>query len=475
MMAKTAKEAVEYARQNGAVMADLKFTDFLGTWQHLSVHIDQLTEESFNEGFGFDGSSIRGWQTINASDMTLLPDPSTAQMDPFTKHPTVSLIAEVVDPITHEPYSRDPRYVAQKAVNFLKSTGLGDTAYIGPEAEFFLFDSVRYEQTGNKAFYEVDSVEGSWNTGKDEPFGNKGYKARPKEGYFPVMPWDKVADLRTEMVVELVKLGIKVEASHHEVATGGQCEIDMRYDDLVTMGDQLQWFKYVVRNVAARNGKVATFMPKPLFGDNGSGMHTHISIWKDGKPLFAGNEYAGISQMALWFIGGIIRHAPALAAFSNPTTNSYKRLVPGYEAPVNLAYSSRNRSASIRIPLQANANPKSKRLEYRCPDPTANPYLLFSGLLMAGLDGVERQLDPGQPLDKDIYGLPPEELADIPKMPGSLAEAIDALESDHDFLLKGNVFTPDLIQMWIDRKRVHDIDQVRMRPTPYEFFLYFDA
>lgn len=474
-MAMTPKEVIEFAKKHGAVMADFKFTDFIGTWQHLSVHIAQLTEDSFAEGFGFDGSSIRGWQPINASDMTLMPDASTAVMDPFTKYPTLSLIAEAVDPVTHEAYSRDPRYVAKKAVNYLKSTGIGDTVYIGPEAEFFLFDSVRYQQNGHSAFYEVDSIEGSWNTGKDEVGGNKGYKARPKEGYFPVMPWDKVNDIRTEMVMELINLGIEVEASHHEVATGGQCEIDMRFNDLVTMADQLQWFKYVVRNVAARNDKAATFMPKPLFGDNGSGMHTHISIWDKGQPLFAGDGYAGMSQMALWFIGGILRHARALCAFSNPTTNSYKRLVPGFEAPVNLAYSSRNRSASIRIPLQGGSNPKSRRLEYRTPDPTANPYLLFSGLLLAGLDGIERQLDPGKPLDKDIYGLPPEELALIPKAPGRLEEAIDCLEADHEFLLKGNVFTEDLIQMWIERKRNHDIDPIRMRPTPYEYFLYFDA
>jgi len=469
------KDVLKLAKEQGAIMADLKFTDFLGTWQHLSVHIAQLTEDSFTEGFGFDGSSIRGWQPINMSDMTLLPRASTAVMDPFTKHPTLSLIAEVVDPITHEHYSRDPRYVAKKAVNYLRSTGIGDTCYVGPEAEFFLFDSVRYAQNTHTAFYEVDSQEGWWNTGADVPGGNKGYKARPKEGYFPTMPWDSVADIRTEMVIEMIKIGIEVEASHHEVASGGQCEIDMRYNDLVTTADQLQWFKYIVRNVAARNGKVATFMPKPLHGDNGSGMHTHMSLWKDGVPLFAGDRYAGISQLALWFIGGLIRHAKALCAFTNPTTNSYKRLVPGFEAPVNLAYSSRNRSASIRIPIQAGANPKSKRLEYRCPDPTANPYLSFSAILMAGLDGIERQLDPGQPLDKDIYGLPPEELAEIPKTPGDLAEAIDCLERDHEFLLKGGVFTDDLISSWIDRKRQAEIDPVRTRPTPYEFYLYFDA
>ncbi len=472
-MAMTGKDAIAFAKKHGAVMADFKFTDFLGTWQHISVHIDHLTEDAFETGFGFDGSSIRGWQPINASDMAIIPDPSTVVMDPFTKHPTVSFICDVADPVTLEPYSRDPRYVAKKAVDYLRSTGIGDTCFIGPEAEFFLFDSVRYDQRTNGAFYELDSREGYWNTGKDDEGGNKAYRARPKEGYFPVTPWDSYQDLRTEMVIDLLKAGIEVEASHHEVASS-QCEIDIRFGELVKTGDQLMWFKHVVRNVAARNGKVATFMPKPLYGDNGSGMHTHISIWKEGKNLMAGNEYAGLSQEALWFIGGIIRHARAMAAISNPTTNSYRRLVPGYEAPVNLAYSSRNRSASIRIPI-GTTSPKSRRIEYRCPDPSCNPYLNFAALLMAGLDGIENKIDPGKPMDKDIYGLSPVELAEIPKMPGSLEEAVDALEQDHEFLLKGGVFTEDLIRGWIDRKRNVDLDAWRLRPTPQEFYLYFDC
>jgi glutamine synthetase len=470
----TAKEALEFAKQNGAVMADMKFCDMLGTWQHYSVHIDHLTEDSFTEGYGFDGSSIRGWQPINASDMCIVPVPATAKMEPFAKHPTVSFICDVVDPVTHEPYSRDPRNIAKKAVNFLKSTGVGDSVFVGPEAEFFVFDSVRYSQGKDKAFYEVDSDEADWNTGRAEEGGNKGYKTRPKEGYFPVAPWDTLGDIRTEMVLELIKLGIPVEASHHEVATAGQCEIDIRFSDLVTMGDYVMWFKHVVRNVARRNAKVATFMPKPLFGDNGSGMHTHMSIWKDGKNLFAGDKYAGLSQEAMWFIGGIIRHSRALCAFTNPTTNSYKRLVPGFEAPVNIAYSSRNRSAAIRIPV-ATPNPKARRFEYRTPDPSANPYITFAALLMAGLDGIENQIDPGQPLDKDIYGLPPEELAQIMKAPASLEEALNCLEEDHAFLLRNNVFTEDLIQSWLDRKRGTDVDGHRLRPTPYEYFLYFDC
>ncbi len=467
------KEAIAYAHEKEAVMVDLKFVDLLGTWQHVQVHIAQLEEDSFEEGFGFDGSSIRGWQPINKSDMTIVPQSDTARMDPFAKYPTISFICSVVDPVTYEPYEKDPRFVAKKAVAHLKSTGLADTAYIGPEAEFFLFDSVRYEQTGNAALYEVDSKEGHWNSGAYEEGGNKAYTSRPKGGYFPTKPWDSLEDIRTEMVLEMLGVDIEVEASHHEVASGGQCEIDMKYDELVSMADQLMWFKYIVRNVAARNGKVATFMPKPIYGDNGSGMHTHISIWKDGENLMAGDKYAGLSQTGLYFIGGILKHARALSAFSNPTTNSYKRLVPGYEAPINLAYSSRNRSASIRIPLQGSS-PKSKRLEYRTPDPMANGYLSFSALLMAGLDGIENKIDPGQPLDKDIYGLSPEELANVGQAPATLAEAIDALEQDCDFLLKGGVFTETLLNDWIAWKRTEEISQVRLRPTPYEFFLYFD-
>jgi glutamine synthetase len=470
------KEVLEYAKKNGAVMVDLKFMDFLGTWQHTSVPLPQLTEGSFEDGFGFDGSSIRGWQPINASDMLIIPDPTTAIMDPFMQHPTLSLICDVHDPITKEPYSRDPRYIAKKAEAHLKNTKVGDTVYFGPEAEFFVFDSVRFDQGANGGFYEVDSTEGRWNTGrKDDNGGNNlGYKVRLKEGYFPVSPTDSLMDLRTEMVLEMQKVGIYVEAQHHEVATGGQCEIDMRFDTLRKMADNLQWFKYIIKNVARRRGKTVTFMPKPLYGDNGSGMHCHQSIWKDGKPLFAGDGYAGMSDMAMWYIGGILKHAPALCAFTNPTTNSYKRLVPGFEAPVNLAYSSRNRSASIRIPM-ISSSPKAKRIEVRFPDPTCNGYLGFAAMLMAGLDGIERKIDPGKALDKDIYGLSPEELKAVPQAPGSLEQSLRALEEDHGFLQKGDVFTDDVLEMWISYKREREVQPLRMYPSPMEFAMYFDC
>jgi len=468
----TPKEVLEFAKKNGVKMVDLKFMDLPGTWQHFGVPISQLEEDSFEDGYGFDGSSIRGWQPIHASDMLVVPDSETAIMDPFASVPTLSLICNIVDPVTKESYTRDPRFVARKAENFLKSTGLGDTANFGPEAEFFILDDVRFDQTSHSAFYYIDSVEGCWNTGREEN-PNLGYKPKHGGGYFPCAPTDSTAAIRVEMVQVLESLGIEIEAEHHEVATAGQAEIDMKYMPLVAASDQLMWFKYVVKNVARNNGKTATFMPKPIFEDNGSGMHTHISIWKDGNPLFAGDRYGGLSEMAMHFIGGILRHAPALCALTNPTTNSYKRLVPGYEAPINLVYSSRNRSAAIRIPLYS-ASPKAKRIEFRTPDPTCNSYLAFSALLMAGLDGVENMLDPGEPLDKNIYGLPPEELANIPAAPGSLEEALDYLEKDHEFLLKGDVFTPDLIQMWLDYKRETEIEAIRLRPHPYEFHLYFD-
>jgi glutamine synthetase len=468
------KEVLEFAKKNGAVMVDLKFMDFLGIWQHTSVPVQQLTEGSFEDGFGFDGSSIRGWQPINASDMLIIPDPTTAVMDPFTQYPTLSLICNVHDPITKEPYSRDPRYIAKKAEAHLKATKIGDTVYFGPEAEFFIFDSVRFDQAINGGFYEVDSSEGRWNTGRKEDGGNLGYKVRLKEGYFPVSPTDSLMDIRTEMCAEMQKVGIYVEAQHHEVATGGQCEIDMRFDTLCKMADNLQWFKYIIKNVARRRGKCVTFMPKPLYGDNGSGMHCHQSIWKDGKPLFAGDSYAGMSDMAMWYIGGILKHAPALCAFTNPTTNSYKRLVPGFEAPVNLAYSSRNRSASIRIPM-ISASPKAKRIEVRFPDPSCNGYLGFAAMLMAGLDGIERKIDPGKALDKDIYGLSPEELKEVPQAPGSLEEAIRALEEDRGFLQKGDVFTDDVLDMWISYKREKEVQPLRMYPSPMEFAMYFDV
>ncbi len=468
-----AKDVLNYANEHGVKIVDLKFNDFPGMWQHFSVPLHQLTEDSFTEGFGFDGSSIRGWQPINASDMLVIPDPTTAQIDPFMRIPTLSLICNIADPITREPYSRDPRNIAQKAEKYLIQTGIADLAFFGPEAEFFIFDDVRYGQTQHSAFYQVDSSEGWWNTGRDEE-PNLGYKPRHKEGYFPVPPSDSQQDLRTEMVLELEALGITTEAQHHEVATAGQAEIDMKYSPLKEMADKLMWFKYVTKNVARRHKKTVTFMPKPVFEDNGSGMHTHMSLWKDEKPLFAGDRYAGLSETAMFFMGGVLKHARAICAFANPTMNSYKRLVPGFEAPVNLAYSSRNRSASIRIPMYSNS-PKAKRIELRSPDPSCNPYLAFSAMLMAGLDGIERRIDPGQPMDKDIYSLPPEELKEIPKAPTSLRDALEDLEKDHAFLLKGDVFTQDVVDKWIEYKMKNEVEPVSLRPSPYEFALYFDV
>jgi glutamine synthetase len=453
-------------------MVDLRFIDLPGVWQHTSVPIHRLDEGSFEDGFGFDGSSIRGYQPINASDMIVIPDPSTAQMDPFTNRPTLSLICQVYDPITRQPYSRDPRYVAKKAEAYLRQLGFADVCYVGPEAEFFVFDDVRFDQTNNEAYYFVDSIEGAWNSGRAEN-PNLGYKIRHKEGYFPVPPTDTLMDLRTEMVERLHGVGVQVEASHHEVASAGQCEIDMRYAPLVQTADKLMWFKHVVKNVARAANKTATFMPKPLFGDNGSGMHCHLSLWKENKPLFSGDGYAQLSEMGLYFIGGVLKHARALAALTNPTTNSYRRLTPGFEAPVNLAYSSRNRSASIRIPMY-DANPKARRVEVRFPDPSCNPYLAFSALMMAGLDGILNKIDPGDPLDKDIYALSPEELKNVPVMPGSLEEALACLEADHDFLLRGDVFTQDVLDTWLEYKRERELNPVRLRPVPYEFFLYYD-
>jgi glutamine synthetase len=470
----TPKAVLEFAKEKGVKMVDLKFMDLPGTWQHFSVPIQQLEENSFEEGFGFDGSSIRGWQPIHASDMLVIPDSSTAQMDPFlTFVPTMSMICNIFDPITKEAYSRDPRFVAQKAEAYLKSTGIGDTAFFGPEAEFFIFDDIRFDQNAQSGYYYIDSVEGWWNTGREEG-PNLGYKAKHGGGYFPAPPSDSQADIRMEMVQILQDAyGIEIEAEHHEVATAGQAEIDMKYTSLVQCADHLMRFKYVVKNVARKHGKTATFMPKPIFQDNGSGMHTHQSIWKDGKPLFAGDKYGGLSEMAMHYIGGLLKHAPALCALTNPTTNSYKRLVPGYEAPINLVYSTSNRSASIRIPMYS-ASPKAKRVEYRTPDPACNGYLAFAAQLLAGLDGIENRIDPGEPLDKNIYGLSPEEKAGIPSTPGSLSEALDHLEKDHDFLLKGDVFTPDLIDMWISYKRENEVDAINLRPHPHEFALYYD-
>jgi len=474
----TAKEVLAFAKKNKVAMVDFKFVDLPGTWQHFTIPIEELTDSVFVEGSGLDGSSIRGWQAINNSDMMAVPDPSTAVLDPFTSVPTLSMVCNVVDPVTRETYSRDPRYVAQKAEQYLKSTKVGDVSYWGPEAEFFIFDSARFDQTSHSGYYFLDSEEGIWNSGKelnvDQSGHNLGHRPRHKEGYYPVAPVDTQMDIRSEMCLEMQKMGIMVEKQHHEVATAGQAEIDLRYDSLVKMADKMMMYKYIVKNVARRHGKTVTFMPKPLFGDNGSGMHTHQSIWRDGKPLFAGKEYAGISQLCLWYIGGILKHAPALAAITNPTTNSYKRLTPGFEAPVNLAYSSRNRSAGIRIPMYS-PNPKSKRIEVRFPDPATNPYYAFAAMLMAGLDGIANKIDPGIPMEKDLYDLEPQEAAKIKKMPGSLDESLRNLEKDHAFLLKGNVFTQDVIETWLSYKRDKEVDTVRLRPHPYEFFLYYDV
>lgn len=471
---KTAKEVIAFAKDVKCKAVDLKFVDLLGTWQHFTLSMDLLDEALFEEGNGFDGSSIRGWQAINESDMLVFPDPSTARIDPFCAEKTLSLICDIADPITNKPYDRDPRGIAKKAEAYLKSTGIGDVAYFGPEAEFFIFDDVRFDQKSQCGYYYIDSNEGIWNAGREEGGANPGYKIRNKEGYFPVAPTDTQQDIRTEMILEMEKLGIEVEKHHHEVATAGQGEIDIKYDTLLNTADKMMWYKYVLKNVAKRHNKTVTFMPKPLFGDNGTGMHTHQSIWKDGKPTFAGDKYAGISQTALWYIGGIIKHAPALVAFTNPTTNSYKRLVPGYEAPIKLAYSSRNRSAAVRIPMYS-PSPKAKRLEFRTPDATCNPYIAFAAMLLAGLDGIQNKIDPGKPMDKNIYGLSPEELAGIPSIPASLEESLSCLKSNHEFLLKGGIFSEDFIHNYIDYKMSNEVGPMRLRPTPYEFFLYFDA
>lgn len=469
-MSMTPQAVLEMAKKEGVKIVDLKFMDFIGTWQHFQMPIGQLTEDLFEAGTYFDGSSIRAWQTIDSSDMMVMPDPTTAKIDPFFSDTTLSLICDIRDPVTGEDYSRDPRNVARKALNYLRSTGIADTAYFGPESEFFLFDSVTYNTSSGAGFYFIDSDEAPWTSGEEG--GNMGYKVRPKAGYFPASPTDSHQDIRNEMILVMEELGLVVERAHHEVAPA-QHEINFQFDTLVKTADNLQWFKYIVKNVAKRHGKIATFMPKPMFDDNGSGMHTHQSLWKDGQPLFAGDKYAGLSEMALHYIGGLLKHAPAIAAFSNPSTNSYKRLVSGFEAPINLAYSNRNRSASIRIPVVGS--PKARRVEFRAPDSTSNAYLAFSAMMMAGLDGVENKIDPGEPLDKDIYGLPPEELAKVPKMPGSLHEALDELEKDHAFLTKGGVFTEDVIRYWVKYKRENEINEVNLRPHPHEFYLYFDT
>jgi len=469
----TPREVLALCREKDVKAVDLRFMDFPGLWQHFTIPVSKLDEDVFEDGLGFDGSSIRGWQAINESDMLVVPQPETAWIDPFTELPTLAMICNIQDPITREDYSRDPRNVARKSLNYLKSTGIADTAYLGPEAEFFIFDDIRFEQNPHEGFYHIDSVEGEWNRGRAEN-PNLGYKLRYKEGYFPVPPADQMMNIRNEMMQTLIDCGLDVEAQHHEVATAGQSEIDLRFQELVTMADHLLMYKYIIKSVATQHKKTVTFMPKPIYGDNGSGMHTHISLWKGSDPIFAGSGYAGLSETALFAIGGILKHAPAILAFSNPTTNSYKRLVPGYEAPVNLAYSQRNRSAACRIPMYS-PSPKSKRIEFRCPDPSCNPYLAFSALLMAVIDGIQNKINPGEALDKDIYDLPPEELAAVPKTPGALGEALDALEQDHEFLLRGDVFTADVIETWIHYKRVNEVDALRLRPHPYEFCLYYDC
>jgi len=467
----TPKEVLEYASKNEVRQVDLRFSDIPGLWHHVSYPVEELTEESFEEGFGFDGSSIRAWAAISESDMLLVPDPSTAFLDPFGETPTLVMICDVIDPITRQHYERDPRWIARKAETYLVNSGIADTCYVGAEAEFFIFDNICFEQNQHSGFYYIDAEEGRWNSGRKRD--NLGYRPRYKEGYFPVPPTDHYQDLRSEMVQSMKRIGMTVECHHHEVATGGQAEIDLRYDTLLRSADNMMKYKYVVRNVANQYGKTVTFMPKPIFADNGSGMHTHQSLWKNGQPLFAGDGYAGLSQIALWYIGGLLAHARALSAIIAPTTNSYKRLVPGYEAPVNLAYSRRNRSAAVRIPMYS-PSPKSKRIEFRPPDPSCNPYLAFAAMTMAGLDGIINKIDPGPPLDKDIYDLSPEELRGVPSMPASLDEALDCLEQDHGFLLKGEVFTEELLETYIAYKRKHEAEAVRLRPHPYEFELYYD-
>ncbi len=467
------QKVLNFVKQNKIEFIDFKFMDFPGQWQHLTIPISEFDAKTFVDGIGFDGSSIRGWKAINESDMLIIPDPNTMFVDPFVKAPTISLICDVYEPATKEKYSRCPRSIAQKAEAYLKSTGIADTIYFGPEAEFFIFDDVRFDSTPNSSYYYVDSEEGRWNTGSD--IGpNLGYRPRYKEGYFPVPPTDALNDLRNEMVRKLINMDIQVEAQHHEVASGGQCEIDMRFQPLIKAADQLLMFKYVVKNTAKAHGKTATYMPKPLAGDNGSGMHLNTSLWKKGKPLFAGGGYAGLSEIGLYYIGGILKHAAALLAFTNPLTNSYKRLVPGFEAPVKLAYSQSNRSAAVRIPMYSSS-PKAKRVEFRCPDPAANPYLAFSALMMAGLDGIINRIDPGDPLDKDIYDMAPEELAFVPSTPETLSESLKALENDHEFLLKGDVFTEDVIRTWIDYKFDKEIRPLALQPHPFEYGMYFDV
>ncbi len=469
---RTPKDVLNLMEREKVQAVDLRFMDFPGIAQHFTVPANQIDEDSFTEGIGFDGSSIRGWQTINESDMLVKPVAESAFIDPFSRFKTLVMVCNIADPITGEDYTRDPRNITRKAMNYLQQSGIADIAYFGPEAEFFVFDDIRFDQNEHEGYYHVDSSEGRWNTGKDEG-PNLGYKPRYKEGYFPVPPTDSLNDLRTEMVLLLEQIGIPVEAHHHEVATGGQCEIDMRFQDLLTMADNMTKYKYVIKNAARAHNKTVTFMPKPIWNDNGSGMHVHMSLWKAGKNLFYGDGYAGLSQTALHAIGGLLKHAAAVLAFTNPTTNSYKRLVPGFEAPVNLAYSRRNRSASVRIPMYS-ASEKAKRFEFRCPDPSSNPYLAFSAMLMAAIDGIQNKIDPGEPLDRDIYDMPADEAAKVPTTPGSLEAALSALKADHEFLLKGDVFTEDVIETWVDWKMENEVTALKLRPHPWEFAMYSD-
>jgi len=478
-VAKSPGDVLKLMKEQKIKAVDLRFMDFPGMQQHFTVPAHVIEADVFKDGLGFDGSSIRGWQAINESDMLVIPDPATAFVDPFTKDPTLVMVCNIQDPVSRADYTRDPRNIAKKALKYVQSLGIADMAYFGPEAEFFIFDSLRYDQRQNEGYYHIDSVEGIWNSGRKhdtatgDPGANLGSKLRYKEGYFPIPPSDTLQDMRTEMMLLMEQCGIEIEAQHHEVATGGQCEIDMKFSPLVEMADKLTLYKYIIKMVARRHGKTACFMPKPLFQDNGSGMHTHFSLWKGDKPLFAGKGYAGLSELALHAAAGILKHAAAILAFAAPTTNSYKRLVPGYEAPVNLAYSQRNRSAAIRIPMYS-PSPKAKRLEFRCPDPSCNPYLTFAAMLMAGIDGIQNKLDPGKPLDVNIYDMEPDDAAEVPQTPGALAESLAALKKDRSFLLKGDVFTSDVVDTWIEYKTANEVDALRLRPHPYEFMLYAD-
>ena len=474
-MFSNAEEAIAFTRNEGVEFVDVRFIDLPGVQQHFNIPVEAFNDDAFTDGLMFDGSSIRGFQAIHESDMKLIPDVTSAFIDPFRAAKTLVVYFSIVDPFTDEPYGRDPRTIAARAEAYLASTGIADTVYFGPEAEFYLFDDIRFSTSAQSSFYHIDSVEAAWNTGREEEGGNLGYKTRFKGGYFPLSPSDRFADLRDQMVLTLKQIGLEVERAHHEVGTAGQQEINYRFNTLRAAADDLMKFKYVIKNVAFNAGKTATFMPKPLFGDNGSGMHSHQSLWKNGEPLFYDEKgYGGLSDMARWYIGGLLAHAPSLLAFTNPSANSYHRLVPGFEAPVNLVYAARNRSACIRIPI-TGTSPKAKRIEFRVPDPSSNPYLAFSAMLMAGLDGIKNRIEPPEPVDKDLYELPPEEHAQNAQVPDSLPGVLDALEADHDYLTEGDVFTTDLIETWIDYKRTNEVDALRLRPHPHEFELYYDV